>query len=204
MRRSTCLRSTNGAKATKSSTVRLPKLRSSNKHSGSKHIDYSGNSDGGDGDDKCNQKYISLVCNIRNNQPATKCCWVLWKLLFFFSSLLFFLFLFGSTISETYEKQLFGFFFHFKPKPKKKKLIYCSYVSEMGARNARSHKFSFSAWINFNKEHNKSFQSVNNNNIRSKNNNNNNHNHTNLNSSKMPVYNIIARRHKVREISIQQ
>lgn len=119
MRRSTCLRSTNGAKATKSSTVRLPKLRSSNKHSGSKHIDYSGNSDGGDGDDKCNQKYISLVCNIRNNQPATICCWVLWKLLFF-SSLLFFLFPFGSSISETYEKQLFGFFFIFKTKPKKK------------------------------------------------------------------------------------
>lgn len=120
MRRNTCLRSTNGAKATKSSTVRLPKLRSSNKHSGSKHIDYSGNSDGGDGDEKCNQKYISLVCNIRNNQPATKCCWVLWKLLFF--SLLFYFScsFFGSTISETYEKQLFSFFFHFKPKTKTK------------------------------------------------------------------------------------
>lgn len=203
MRRSTCLRSTNGAKATKSSTVRLPKLRSSNKHSGSKHIDYSGNSDGGDGDDKCNQKYISLVCNIRNNQPATKCCWVLWKLLFFllFSSI--FLVPFWFDYFRNVWKTIIRFFFFIsKPKPKKK-LIYCSYVSEMGALNARSHKFSFSARINFNKEHNKSFQSVNNNNIRSKNN-NNNHNHTNLNSSKMPVYNIIARRHKVREISIQQ
>lgn len=202
MRRNTCLRSTNGAKATKSSTVRLPKLRSSNKHSGSKHIDYSGNSDGGDGDEKCNRKYISLVCNIRNNQPATKCCWVLWKLLFFlFSSI--FLVLFLARLFQKRMKNNYSVFFFISNQKPKQKLIYCSYVSEMGALNARSHKFSFSAWINFNKEHNKSFQSVNNNNIRSKNN-NNNHNHTNLNSSKMPVYNIIARRHKVREISIQQ
>lgn len=120
MRRSTCLRSTNGAKATKSSTVRLPKLRSSNKHSGSKHIDYSGNSDGGDGDDKCNQKYISLVCNIRNNQPATKCCWVLWKLLFF--SLLFYFSC--SFLARLFQKRMKNnysvFFFHFKTKTKKK------------------------------------------------------------------------------------
>lgn len=39
------------------------------------------------------------------------------------------------------------------------------------------------------------FQSVNNNNINRK---NNNHNHANHNRNKMPVYNIIARRHKVR------
>lgn len=122
----------------------------------------------------------------------------------FFSSLLFYFSC--SFLVRLFQKRMKNnysvFFFISKPKPKKK-LIYCSYVSEMGALNARSHKFSFSARINFNKEHNKSFQSVNNNNIRSKNN-NNNHNHTNLNSSKMPVYNIIARRHKVREISIQQ
>lgn len=60
MRRSTCLRSANGAKATKASTVKLPKLRSANKHNnGAKHIDCSDSGDGGD--DKCNQKYISLV-----------------------------------------------------------------------------------------------------------------------------------------------
>lgn len=120
MRRSTCLRSTNGAKATKSSTVRLPKLRSSNKHSGSKHIDYSGNSDGGDGDDKCNQKYISLVCNIRNNQPATKCCWVLWKLLFFllFSSI--FLVPFWLDYFRNVWKTIIRFFFSFQNQNQKK------------------------------------------------------------------------------------
>lgn len=58
MRRSACLRSANGAKTTKSSSVKLPKLRSSNKNTGPKHIDCNSN---GDGDDKCNQKFISLV-----------------------------------------------------------------------------------------------------------------------------------------------
>lgn len=66
MRRSTCLRSANGAKATKSSTVKLPKLRSANKNCGPKHIDSNGNGVDG-GDDKCNQKFISLVWTIHQH-----------------------------------------------------------------------------------------------------------------------------------------
>lgn len=76
MRRSACLRSANGTKATtKASTnVKLPKLRSSNRATnnngngnGTKRFDYSdGNGnfsdeDDSSGDDQCNQKFISLV-----------------------------------------------------------------------------------------------------------------------------------------------
>lgn len=66
MRRSACLRSANGTKATKTSTVKLPKLRSSNRNTnnGTKRFDCSGSSNGDEdssGDDKCNQKFISLV-----------------------------------------------------------------------------------------------------------------------------------------------
>lgn len=132
MRRSTCLRSTNGAKATKSSTVRLPKLRSSNQHSAAKHIDYSNGADDGDADDRCNQKFISLVW-IHSNPATSCCCSCFWQFFFHFT----FLFLvINKTCSRLFRKRMkndngfvfcvYFFFLNFNQrKAKRFRMIYC-------------------------------------------------------------------------------
>lgn len=103
MRRSTCLRSTNGAKATKSSTVRLPKLRSSNKHSAAKHIDCSNGDGDSDADDRCNQKYISLVW-IHSNPATSYCCCCFWQ--FFFLHFTFLFLVINKTCSRLFRKRM--------------------------------------------------------------------------------------------------